>query len=301
MAKWVIVSALLLSQVSLAASTDQTAAMKLNAIFDVSQKTVYVAAHRGDWRDAPENSIRALQASITMGVDIVELDLKKTRDGHLVVMHDQSLDRSTTGTGKVSDYTLAELEGLWLRAGTGHRTSHRIPTFPEELSAAKGKMVLDIDQGWDFFPDVIREVREVGMLPQVIVNVRPNQSFEDFTKEYGPISDDVTIMIVVSMERVDAIPIIQSYRAHKRTIIQCIFADETNPAVVAIPDYRKRSPVWINSLWPNQNAMHDDDRAVEENHPNETWGWLVKNRASILQTDRPKEMLEYLRSKGLHQ
>ena len=58
-----------------------------------------VVSHRGDWRNAPENSIQAFRNCIDMGVDMVELDLKKTKDGVLVLMHDKKIDRTMNGKG----------------------------------------------------------------------------------------------------------------------------------------------------------------------------------------------------------
>ena len=58
---------------------------------------VMVVAHRGDWRNAPENSLQAIQYCIDMGVDMVEIDVRKTKDGHIVLMHDGSIDRTTNG------------------------------------------------------------------------------------------------------------------------------------------------------------------------------------------------------------
>jgi hypothetical protein len=88
-------------------------------MFGTGRSTVYVAAHRGDWGDDPENSLQSLKWAAKLGVDIVELDLKRTRDGQFVVMYDSTLDRTTTGSGPVSDRTLEELKRLNLRAGTG--------------------------------------------------------------------------------------------------------------------------------------------------------------------------------------
>ena len=66
---------------------------------------VMIFAHRGDWRNAPaENSLLAYQRCIDEGIDGIEIDLQMTRDGVLVVMHDETLDRTTTGKGKVCDY-----------------------------------------------------------------------------------------------------------------------------------------------------------------------------------------------------
>ena len=70
---------------------------------------VFIGAHRGDWRNAPENSLQAIENCITLGLDIVEIDVGKSKDGHLVVIHDKTLDRTTNGKGYVDQYTLGEL------------------------------------------------------------------------------------------------------------------------------------------------------------------------------------------------
>lgn len=61
---------------------------------------VFVTAHRGDWIFAPENSLKALENAITLGVDIMETDVWLTKDDQLVIMHDKTLDRTTNGTGR---------------------------------------------------------------------------------------------------------------------------------------------------------------------------------------------------------
>ena len=60
-----------------------------------------VVAHRGNWRSAPENSTAAIDSAIAMKVDIVEIDIQKTKDGQLILMHDNTLDRTTTGKGSI--------------------------------------------------------------------------------------------------------------------------------------------------------------------------------------------------------
>ena len=56
------------------------------------------------------------------------------------------------------------------------------------------------------------------------------------------------------------------------------------------------SKIWLNSLWPSLNAGHDDDRAVELEEPNQSWGWLLEQGASLIQTDRPAPLLNYLKT-----
>ena len=62
---------------------------------------VFVIAHRGDWRNFPENSLEAIESAIQMGVDVVELDIHRTADGELVVCHDRTINRTTNGKGKI--------------------------------------------------------------------------------------------------------------------------------------------------------------------------------------------------------
>ena len=100
---------------------------------DEDSEKVLVVAHRGDWRNAPENSLQAFENCIEMGVDMIEIDLKKTKDGHLIIMHDNTIDRTTDGKGKPSDYTLEEIRRFRLKNGLGRVTFHPIPTLEEVL------------------------------------------------------------------------------------------------------------------------------------------------------------------------
>ena len=116
-------------------------------------RSVLVVSHRADWRNAPENSLQAIQNCIDMGVDVIEIDLKKTKDGHLILMHDKKIDRTTTGKGYPADYTLEELRQFRLKSGTGHKTAHLIPTLEEVMLLCKGKILVNIDKGYDYFKD----------------------------------------------------------------------------------------------------------------------------------------------------
>ena len=75
-----------------------------------NQSSVIVVAHRGDWRNFPENSLEAIDNAIKMGVDVVELDVQRTKDGKLILMHDSTLNRTTTGEGQISEITLDSIQ-----------------------------------------------------------------------------------------------------------------------------------------------------------------------------------------------
>lgn len=96
-----------------------------------------VAAHRGGALLWPENSLLAFRKAIALGVDFLELDVHLSRDGEVVVIHDATLPRTTTGVGAVQDLTLAELRSLRLKDRDGRVTSEPVPRLEEvaELAA----------------------------------------------------------------------------------------------------------------------------------------------------------------------
>ena len=112
-----------------------TRAEKIMAeMYNPESDYVIVACHRGDWRNYPENSLPAIESVIRMGVDMMELDLKMTKDSVLVLCHDWTLDRTTTGHGPVSDYTYEELLQFDLKRGHGIAIPGlKIPTLRQAL------------------------------------------------------------------------------------------------------------------------------------------------------------------------
>ena len=104
----ILLSGLLLLQTSCSHSASvpgNHADWVVSELHDPSSDKVLVACHRGDWRNWPENSLAAIESVIGMGADIMELDLKLTKDSVLVVCHDRTIDRTTSGKGRVCDTT----------------------------------------------------------------------------------------------------------------------------------------------------------------------------------------------------
>jgi glycerophosphoryl diester phosphodiesterase len=130
---------------------------------------VFVVAHRADWRNFPENSIAAIESAIQMGVDVVELDVQRTKDGHLILMHDKTLDRTTTGKGRVDEWTLDSIRTLKLLNGCAIRTKHNVPTLEEALVYAKDKIMINLDKADRFFEDVYLLLEKTGTTRQIIM------------------------------------------------------------------------------------------------------------------------------------
>src|SRR5262249_33847703 len=95
-----------------------------------------IAAHRGGALLWPENSLLAFRNAIDMGADFVEFDVHLSRDGEVIVIHDPTLDRTTTGVGPVRERTLAELKSLRLKDRAGTITAEPIPTLDEVAAIA---------------------------------------------------------------------------------------------------------------------------------------------------------------------
>ncbi len=123
----------------------------------------YVVGHRGAAALLPENTIAGFQHAIQLGCDYVECDVHLSRDNHLVVIHDETVDRTTNGSGRVADLTLAELRQL--DAGQGHQ----IPIFQEVLDTVRDQVILLCELKGPFTPEAtVRAVLNNGMQDQVI-------------------------------------------------------------------------------------------------------------------------------------
>ncbi len=123
-----------------------------------------ITSHRGAGSLEPENTLRAMQRAIALGVDQIETDAQLTRDGYLVLMHDPTVDRTTDGTGKVAELTFAEIR----RLNAGH--GECVPTLQEALALTRGKVVLQIElKGPGTALPVVQAVEAADAVDQVIL------------------------------------------------------------------------------------------------------------------------------------
>ncbi len=267
-----------------------------------AQNKVLVTAHRGDWRNEPENSLKAFQSAAAMGADLVELDLKKTKDGEIVIMHDATIDRSTNGKGQPADYTLQEIKNFRLKNGLGRVTNNQIPTLKEVMLALKTSGVkVNLDKSFPFYHEAFAILQETGTLPQAVF--KAEVPFDTLKKKYPEMIGKIIYMPVVNLDKPDAKKIISDYLKNmKPYAFELNFTRDTS-AILHDNNFitKTGSRVWINSLWASLNGGHDDDKAVEEGNIKDSWEWILNCHATIIQTDRPKQLLEYLRRKNLHQ
>lgn len=128
-------------------------------------KRFLVSCHRGCTERAPENTVAAARDAVRIGADLIECDVRTTADGHLVIMHDSTVDRTTDGFGSISGMTLAQVRRLRIRdtrfASLG---THRVPTLAELVNAVGGRAGFYIDTK-DVHPAALKRVLRD---PQVI-------------------------------------------------------------------------------------------------------------------------------------
>ncbi len=133
-------------------------------------RAVQVMAHRGLKAEAPENTLPAFQKAIDAGIEWVEIDLRLTRDGHHILLHDAVLGRTTDGTGPVSEMDLAALKAL--DAGAWFSPAYagqRLLTHAEALGFCRGQINLYLDCKQASPAHLVREVCDANMKRQVVV------------------------------------------------------------------------------------------------------------------------------------
>jgi glycerophosphoryl diester phosphodiesterase len=128
-------------------------------------------AHRGACYDYPENTMLAFRRAVEMGTDYIELDVQVTRDGEIVVMHDETLDRTSNGKGFVADHTVAQIREL--DAGRGER----VPTLGEVFDLARANHIrlcievkgVDENASLDITKQTVAAIQNAGFIPFSVV------------------------------------------------------------------------------------------------------------------------------------
>ena len=273
-----------------------------------SVNKVFVVAHRAAWKKAPENSRLAVEHAIEMGVDIVEIDIRRTKDGVFVLMHDESIDRTTNGRGQVSAFTYEELSKLKLKDADGNVTEHTIPTLEEILLMAKGKVLINLDKADGHFKELLPLMRKTGSIKDVML--KGYYSEKELIRLLGNDFEGI-YMPMVSLrwqskqlaQQEGALDVNAVYPLFKGTnAVETKFKELTDKVIskeVLAQLKEKNVRTWINTLMVSHSAGLNDQKALKD--PDSVWGVLIDQGFSIIQTDEPEILLSYLREKGHHE
>ena len=282
---------------------------KIN-ILKSKEKTdyIWVAAHRADYVFAPENSIQALENAIYFGADLIETDVRLTKDGHVVMMHDYTVDRMTNGTGRVSDLTLAEIKKLYLKTNWGGSTQFQVPTLEEFIQVAKGKVCLYLDKaGYDLpehekghlVKELLKILRKNGVLEEAVFVL--DWPYEKAKSIFGADLEKVIYCPVIE----DKIPDLEAYvneyiEKLSPVAFQFRFKSLDTHTYRLLPKVlASGSKAFVAATWDEHTAYHSD-RVSIFNRPSEGWGWLIQQGFSVLETNYARDLIRYLESENRH-
>lgn len=274
----------------------------ITEIHNPNSKNVLVICHRGDWRNYPENSIPAIESVIRMGADMVEIDVQLTKDSVLVLMHDRTIDRCTTGRGKIGEMTYEELQRHYLKTAHGVRSSLdlKVPTLREALEVCKDRITVNIDKGYDYYPMVLALTEELGVTHQVLI--KGNKSLADIEAKMAENENNLLYMPIVTPANAGSAKIFEEYiAADKPQLAYEVCWNEMTPIVEECMQrvIADGSKLWVNTLWNSLCGGLSDDVAYEKS-AEEVYGKILEMGATMIQTDRPEFLLDYLRKRGLH-
>ena len=267
---------------------------------------VFVIAHRADWRNFPENSLEAIESAIAMGVDIVELDVHRTADGEIVVCHDKTINRTTNGKGKISELTLDYIRSRYLRAGHGATTRYKMPTLAEALDVCNGRVLINLDKAVNYYDQIMEMLVERKMADQVIM--KSSKSPDTMKEFFSHHKQNMLYMPIINYNE-------KSWGKHEALFNDYLATDLPFIAYEmcwngSLPGEKKvfnrvlksGKRLWINTLWGSlcggyENGYYDD-RAV--GNEDKIYGKILSYGASMIQTDRPEMLIDYLKKKGRH-
>jgi glycerophosphoryl diester phosphodiesterase len=247
---------------------------------------ILVASHRATHLVFPENSIAAMKEAIRIGVDIIETDVRETKDGVLVCIHDKTIDRTTTGKGKVEDMTYAELQQYFLLFN-GKPTRDKIPAFKKVLQLVKGKIMLDIDYKAD-------GDRAAKATTKLLRKMKIEKQCLFFLYDYKDAATLHTMnahlqFMARTYNKADVDSVLQMTVAVPAIHGDADFYTDSLMAQIRIAGKR----VWMNALG-KYDTMETAKTAAGFD------AMLTMKQTNVIQTDLPEALLAYLREKGLH-
>lgn len=235
-----------------------------------------ISAHRGGpEKGFPENAIETFEHSFQFQPLIIECDISLSKDSVMILMHDNSLNRTSTGTGRISDYTYEELKKLYLKDNNGDSTSFRIPTLEETLNWGKGKVIftLDVKRGVPY-AKVIEMVRKCkAETSSVIITYNADQAAEVF--QLAP-----DLMISASVRGKEDLERLNGKGIPDKRIVAFIGVTEAQPETYELLHSRGIACIL--------GTMGNLDRQATARGDNQYAEYITRG-ADILSTDRPKE------------
>lgn len=243
---------------------------------------IIVCAHRATEAGYPENSLSAIQNAINLEIEMVEIDIRETKDGVLVLMHDATITKTTTGSGNVSSYTLQEIKQFNLKKADGSITNEKIPTLKEVFDLARGKIYINLDLDEKApFAKVYSLAKQYGMLKQVMFYTKNNTTIRSMLTTNAnllvlPYIDDET-----------------EFNSFSNVTLGILHYSDTsfNPTLVKKASDKSIS-VYANVYVNTSTTPQSDGNFLIDK--------FITLKGSVAQTDHPEYIKTYLKGKNLN-
>lgn len=266
-------------------------------LFDPNDHHVMIASHRGKFSSSVmENTSLAFKLALGEGADMVEMDLDRTKDGVLVGHHDKAMTRLFHNPGKISDYTLEELQNMPLYNYIGEICVERLETFQEILTEMKDQALLVLDKCWDEWDAVYELLNEYDMKAQAIfkfyiedacayrwAKAHPDCVFVPMLKEVTDLPEIAALKEWTQVPALEILPEKETYAVFQKETFEWLREHQIK--------------VWCNSLSLAKRLVYgagfDDLKSL---HRGGDFGWkhLIEQGVAIIQTDWPYELKQYL-------
>ena len=235
-----------------------------------------IIAHRGSHLKFPENTLAAYEEAIKEGADYVEIDLRTTKDGHLVIMHDESATRMTGKKGLIKDLNYTEIRDLKIKSTNKEdTTTYRIPDFKSVLNLCKGKINIYLDFKEADVEKTYRLIKEAGMQNNLVVYLNKEEQYGQWKK----VAPGIPLMASLP-ENMNISQLTTLLDKRPVDIVDNAYNDETVNLM-----HKRKIAVWVD--------VQSNDEGPDK------WEQSLKQGVDGLQTNHPEKLIEYLEEKGI--
>ena len=264
------------------------------------EKKVLVTAHRGVCGgNVPANSLPSFKAALLAGADVIELDVEKSADGELFVVHPGMEPVHLLIEDSIRNYSADEIQEMSLHNWDLIPTQYPVMKLEDALLFLRGKCIVNIDKFWVNPKEISELVHKLGMADQVLIKASPTPENLDAVEKYA---SDLPFL-AVTKKGIDV-----HEELMKRNIryvgVEAIFATEEDPAVSEEFLDRLHADgkiALVNAIVFRHTAVlsagHTDDISISED-PEAGWGWLADRGFDMIQTDFTYQCCDFLRKTG---
>ena len=234
-----------------------------------------VIAHRGSHLNVPENTLAAYESAIKEGADYVEIDLRTTKDGHLVIMHEESISRMTGIKGLIKDLNFSDIKRLKIKpAVNGDTTTYHIPEFADVLNLCKGRINIYLDFKEADVEKTYSLLKEFGMQNNVVVYLNKEEQYE----QWKNVAPQVPLMSSLP-ENANISQLINFMDKKRLDVVDNAYTIDLINLV-----HKRKIAVWLD-------VQSEDEGPAK-------WEQALKLGADGLQTDHPEKLIKYLEDQG---